>query len=260
MNKCGVISLFGAFGFVISVFSFAISPWLGWPIALCCVAFCGLLLLGEAPNDAELINATSGSPQDIEQKTSQPLVTEQKCRDCEKVKHHTEFARHGTSKTGLRKSCMECVEISRWIDEFIDQVYRYGLSRTRCSLCGEGLVTMAKESDCSAFKVCRGEHASYSRMVCYRVGYERADRSYPRVTHHAACDIALAFPYVTQTTNVLEELSTECKWSAKTPQRVHYLSGNGEIWCEFEYKNMDAEYRTARLDQVTCKRCLRDLS
>ena len=164
-----------------------------------------------------------------------PTVTEQVCRTCKQKKSNDAFLRHGRSKTGLRRSCIECTDRAKLEEEFIDTVYRYGLDRSNCSLCGADLVAMVDEMDCSAFKVCTAGHESYARLLCYRMGYVRADRSAPINKHYLAnelymsCRVAIVFPQAAMNTNVLEKLPEQCKFPKRLPNRVHFQADTDVI-------------------------------
>ena len=257
MNTCGPILLIGTIALIFSAFAFAVSPWLGWLVLLGCMT-CLLLVLRNRHDDTGGSTAANSEAETAHARGSfQALATEQSCRDCGEIKPSSDFILSDASMTGLGESCNECSEIYHWAEEFNEKVYQYGLDREFCSLCDGELVLMGRESDCYVFKICSEQHASYSRMVCYRLGFEREERFIPRGTHFATCKIALAFTDTVQKTNILEDLPDDCWGQQYKPERVHYLSKDGGIWCRYKYVNMDAECRTANANQVTCKRCLR---
>ena len=257
MKTCGPILLIGTIGLLLSAFGFAVSPWLGWLVLLGTVTWFFLVLRNGHDDTNDPTNANGDRGTSSTREFSQIPATEQFCSYCGLAKPTSEFALSSTSMTYSRLMCKECVESHDWVEEFNERVYQYGLSREVCSLCDGELILMARESDCQVFKICPEEHASYSRMVCYRLGFEREGRFLLGSTHFATCKIAIAFPNTAQKTNILEDLPDDCWGQQYKPERVHYLSKDGGIWCGYKYVNMDAECRTANANQVTCKRCIR---
>ena len=242
--------------------------WVSWIVGLTLIGF-GLLAIStridrfRSPSEIrnESTTVEFGAPT-----LMLPIVTEQVCRTCKQEKSSDAFLRHGRSKTGLRKSCIECTDRAKLEMEFVDTVYRYGLDRSNCSLCGADLVAMVDEVGCSAFKVCTARHESYARLLCYRMGYGRADRiaptnqHYVSSEHHASCRIATVFPQVAVRANVLEELPEKCEFPTKFPSRVHFQTDDGEILCAYPYKRIEEEFRTKNEQRVSCNRCVNILA